>query len=165
MLLWLDPSQLIYCDTDSVIFSYDPDNPKHKYPKNTERDIPDNVRFGDALGEWQDEFSEAEWIDEVVVGGAKSYSFKTNLGKIVIKQKGITLDAANSKIFTFEKVSDIVLKRETQVSEKRFQFRWDNKTKDIETKYISRTVRATADTKRVVLDNHYTLPVGHSSAA
>ncbi len=50
MLLWLDPSQLIYCDTDSLIFRYDPDNPKHKCPKKDERDIPDNVRFGDALG-------------------------------------------------------------------------------------------------------------------
>ena len=52
------------------------------------------------------------------VGGAKSYSFRTNKGKIVIKQKGITLDAANSRIFTFERVRDIVLKGETQVISK-----------------------------------------------
>ena len=58
MLLWLDPTQLIYCDTDSVIFRYDPENEKHKYPKNDEIGIPDNVRFGDALGEWENEFGE-----------------------------------------------------------------------------------------------------------
>jgi hypothetical protein len=160
MLIWLDPSQLIYCDTDSVIFRYDPDDPKHKYPKNDERDIPDNVRFGDALGEWENEFGEGEWIDEMVVGGAKSYSYKTNKGKTVIKQKGITLDSANSRIFTFETVKDVVLKGLKIESEKRFQFTWDNKTKDIETKYISRTVRTTTDTKRTVLDNYDTLPFG-----
>jgi hypothetical protein len=161
MLVWLDPSQLIYCDTDSVIFRYDPDDPKHKYPKNDERDIPDNVRFGDALGDWQDEFEEDEWIDEMVVGGAKSYSYKTSKGKIIIKQKGITLDSANSKIFTFETVKDVVLKGAKVESEKRFQFTWNNKTKDIETKYISRTVRSTTDTKRSVLGNHDTLPFGY----
>ena len=162
MLLWLDPSQLIYCDTDSVIFRYDPGNPEHKYPKNDERDIPDNVRFGDALGEWENEFGEDEWIDEIVVGGAKSYSYRTNKGKIVIKQKGITLDSANSKLFTFETVKDVVLKGVKVESEKRFQFTWNNKTKDIETKYISRTVRATTDTKRVVLGNYDTFPFGYS---
>ena len=147
------------------MFRYDPDKPKHKYPKNDEQGIPDNVRFGDALGEWENEFGEGEWIDEIVVGGAKSYSYRTNTGKTVIKQKGITLDSANSRIFTFERVRDIVLKGERQESEKRFQFRWDNKTKDVETKYISRTVRATADTKRIVLADHDTRPFGYSCAA
>ena len=51
MLVWLDPSQLNYCEIDSVIFGYDPTNPKHKSLKNDERDT-DNVRFGDVLGEW-----------------------------------------------------------------------------------------------------------------
>jgi hypothetical protein len=96
----------------------------------------------------------------MVVGGAKSYSYRTNKGKIVIKQKGITLDSANSRIFTFETVMDVVLKGVQVESEKRFQFNWNNKTKDIETKYISRTVRTTTDTKRTVLGNHDTLPFG-----
>jgi hypothetical protein len=30
MLDWLDPSQVLYCDTDSVFFIYDETNPKHK---------------------------------------------------------------------------------------------------------------------------------------
>ena len=32
MLDWLDDSQVIYCDTDSAIFIYDEDAPKHKHP-------------------------------------------------------------------------------------------------------------------------------------
>ena len=161
MLLWLDKSQLVYCDTDSVIFIYDKNNPKHKYPSNDAEDLPHNIRFGDALGEWENEFGNDEWIDEIVVGGAKSYSYKTNKGKIVVKQKGITLDKANSKIFTFEMVRDIVLNDIKVESEKRFQFGWNNKSKDIETKYVSRTVRQTVNTKREVLPNYDTLPIGH----
>ena len=109
MLSWLDPSQIIYCDTDSVIVAYDPDNENHKYPSNDAPTLPSNVRFGDALGEWENEFSEDEWIIEIVVGGAKSYSYVTNKGKIVIKQTGITLDRCNSNIFTFENVKNIGL--------------------------------------------------------
>ena len=112
MLHWLHPSQLIYCDTDSVIFLYDEENPLHKFPSNEAQDLPGNVRFGDALGEWEDEFKSGEWIEEIVVSGAKSYSYRTNKGKLVIKQKGITLDRATSNIFTFENVRNSVLKNE-----------------------------------------------------
>ena len=161
MLNWLHPSQLIYCDTDSVIFLYDEENPLHKYPSNDAQDLPDNVRFGDALGEWEDEFKQGEWIEEVVVGGAKSYSYRTNKGKIVIKQKGITLDKANSNVFTFENVKNVVLKNNKIESEKRFQYTWDGKSKDIQTRYVSRSVQSTIDTKRTPVDNYDTYPFGY----
>jgi hypothetical protein len=32
MLDWLHPSQVLYCDTDSVMFVYDETNPEHKAP-------------------------------------------------------------------------------------------------------------------------------------
>ena len=111
MLNWLHPSQLIYCDTDSVIFLYDKTNLNHKYPTNDDKTKPSNIRFGDALGEWENEFSKDEWITEIVVGGAKSYSYKTNKGKVVIKQKGITLDRANSNVFTFDSVRKMGLEK------------------------------------------------------
>jgi len=161
MLLWLDKSQIVYCDTDSVIFIYNKDNPKHKCPDNNAKDLPGNIRFGDALGEWENEFSNDEWIDEIICTGAKSYSYRTNKNKVVVKQKGITLDHTSSNIFTFEAVRDIVLKDIKLESAERFQFSWDNKTKDVETKYVSRTVKPTVDTKRIVLDNYDTLPFGY----
>jgi hypothetical protein len=40
MLDWLDWSQIVYCDTDSVVFVYDPNNPDHKYPSNEAKDLP-----------------------------------------------------------------------------------------------------------------------------
>ncbi len=78
MLDWLDKSQVAYCDTDSKIFMHDEDNPLHKNPYN-EKDIIDAkskcLEFGTGLGQWEDEFSKDEWIDELVIGGAKSYAY------------------------------------------------------------------------------------------
>jgi hypothetical protein len=160
MLHWLHPSQVLYCDTDSVIFLYDENNPEHKYPSNDAEEKPSNVRFGNALGEWEDEFKNGEYIDEIVVAGAKSYAYITNKGKTVIKQKGITLDRMNSNVFTFENVKKMVLENGELESEKRFQFIW-NKEKQIETRFISRSAKLTTDTKRNVLSNYYTIPFGY----
>ena len=85
MLDWLDPSQLCYCDTDSVIFLYDETNDKHKNPYIHK--APDGLEFGKGLGRWEDEFDGKDHIAELVAGGAKSYSYKTAHGKIVVKQK------------------------------------------------------------------------------
>ena len=55
MLHWLDPSQLLYCDTDSIYFIYGEDNPLHKYPSNDAKDLPDNITFWRLfrrLGRW-----------------------------------------------------------------------------------------------------------------
>jgi hypothetical protein len=95
------------------------------------------------------------------VAGAKSYAYISNKGKIVIKQKGITLDKANSNKFTFESVKDIVLKNAKLESEKRFQFVWNEKTKDVETRFISRTAKQTMETKRTLLSDYSTVPFGY----
>ncbi len=81
MLDWLDPSQVAYCDTDSVVFKYDENNPKHKSPyikKDTDEAFKIGLEFGNGLGQWEDEFSKDEWIDELVIGGAKSYAYKNS---------------------------------------------------------------------------------------
>ena len=83
MLEWLDPSQLIYCDTDSVIFLYNKTNPLHKYPSN-DQELPKYVRFGDALGEFEDELKGKNYIKEIVVNCAKSYSYVADDGEVVI---------------------------------------------------------------------------------
>ena len=88
MLDWLDPSQVCYCDTDSVICIYDETNPKDK---SQDKHDATNLEFGRGLGQWEDEFNGKDHIAELVVGGAKSYNNKTNARKIVVKQKGITL--------------------------------------------------------------------------
>ena len=54
----------------------------------------------------------------------------------------------------------MVLKEAKLKSEKRHQFIW-NKNKDIETRHIDRTTQSTLNSKRIVLDNHDTLPFGY----
>ena len=81
MLEWLDPSQLICCDTDSVIFLYNKTNPLRVYPSNEAKDLPKTERFGDALGEWEDEFKGGEYSKEVVIGGAQSSKYVQTLAR------------------------------------------------------------------------------------
>ena len=72
MMDWLDDSQMIYCDTDSVIFMCDEENPNQKNPYIHKP--PKGLEFGKGLGQWEDEFDGKDWIEEIVTGGAKSYS-------------------------------------------------------------------------------------------
>jgi hypothetical protein len=163
MLTFLHPSQLIYTDTDSVIFLYDKTNPLHKYPSNAQ-ELPKSISFAkhkeSSLGQWESEFKEDEYGAEIVCGGAKTYAYRTNYGKTAIKLKGITLDVANSKIATFEALKEMVLNHKTIETAKRFQFQWDNKTKDIITRYISRSIKSTVCEKRTI-DGYDTKPFGY----
>ena len=65
------------------------------------------IEFVNGLGQWENEFKfdkpeDEEYITEICVLGAKSYAYKTNKGKIMIKQKGVTLDRAKDDIFVFD---------------------------------------------------------------
>jgi len=161
MLSWLDPSQVVYCDTDSVMFVYDETNSLHTYPSNDQQGMPKSIRFGKGLGEWEDEMKEGEWIAEIVLGGAKSYSYRTNKGKVITKQKGLTLDVENSKLVNFDTLKHLVLNHMPNLNhietKERFQFRWENK--QVITKFISKSIRPTISEKRLI-NGYSTLPYG-----
>ena len=61
--------------------------------------------------------------------------------------KGVTLDVANLKLVTFEAVRDMVLNDGIIETKERFNFRWDNNTKDIRTIYIGKSLRSTVSEK------------------
>jgi hypothetical protein len=164
LLNWFHHSQILYCDTDSVIYVYDKTNPLHKKPSNNAADLPPTVSFGNGLSQWSNELAPGEYIEEIVIGGAKSYSFKCNTGRIVMRQKGITQDEANSKLINFEKMRDMVLNlgvegKDTLKSAERFSFS-TNAEKQVITKFISRSIRSTVDQKRS-LNGFDTLPFGY----
>ena len=46
---------------------------------------------------------------------------------------------------------DMVLNKKPIKTEKRYQFRWDNNTKDIVTVFIDRSIKATIGEKRTVV--------------
>ena len=99
---------------------------------------------------------EGDHITEIVIGGAKSYSYKLAKGimkkgrltKVVVKQKGITLDVANACVVNFDTMKHMVLNDETLQSEARYQFQWDPRTKNIITGQISRSIHSTINSKR-----------------
>ena len=169
MLDWLHPSQVCYCDADSVIIIYDETNPEHKSP---EKHKATTLEFGGGLGQWEDEFGGKDYIEELVIGGANSYSYKTKYGctkkvKVQVKQNGITLDMANDEVVNFDTMRDMVLNttekgpidpqkaaefdstRKVQ-SKERFQFKWDSKSKDIITQHITRSIRSTINDKETI---------------
>ena len=187
-LTWLHPSQILYCDTDSAFVSYDKTNLEHIYPHNDDPNIPDNVRLGNHLGAWEDELK-GGWIMEFVAAGPKSYAYITNKGKLDIKMKSITLDRANNNVFTFNNIRDMVLnripkdkpkdengkdiecftidekiKKVSLISQARHQFK-TTREKNIETKYISRSVQSTTEHKRQILSDNETRPYGFKDAA
>ena len=106
------------------------------------------------------ERTEGEFINEFVVGGAKSHCYKKNTGETVIKQKGITMDVANSEIITFETRRDMVLNNAIIKSEDRYTFNWEPKSNDIVTKFIGRSIRSTVSSKRTI-DGFDTRPFGY----
>ena len=97
----------------------------------------------------------------MIVGGAKSYAYIDNKGKIKITQKGITLDYANSLLFTFEKFKDMVLNDKSIKSEERYTFKTDDKTRTIRADQLGRTVKLTIDSTRAPSCEHDALPFGY----
>jgi hypothetical protein len=158
MLDWLDPSQILYYDTDSVFFIYNKKNPKHKKPENSDIN-PKTIRFGNALGDWKDEHDKT-WITEMALGGAKSYGYITNDKHIDIKQKGITMDRNNTEIVNLDSYRNMVLNHVPIKTPKRHQFRWSDTTKDIITKFIDRSIRSTINEKRKPI-GYDTYPFGY----
>ncbi len=88
--------QVLYCDTDSVMFIYNPNDPsKNKLP----------IDCGDMLGQWKSEFpSGVHMIDFFAGCGPKNYAFKTSDGKSVVKIKGISMNPQNKVKFNYEKI-------------------------------------------------------------
>ena len=155
MLDWLHPSQICYCDTDSVMFVTNSKNPNHKDPNKAPKDI----ETGYGLGQWEDEFKGQDHIVELVVGGAKSYSYKTASGKVVLKQKGITLDKANDSVVSFDSMVDMVLNDKRIQTIPRTIFKWETGSKNIVNTQISKSIKSTVNEKRTV-DGHDTKPFG-----
>ena len=86
--------QVLYYDTDSVIYRWRPDQP--------------SITTGDFLGDMTDEV-DGDVITEVVSGGAKNYGYTTRQGKVVCKVRGFTLNVRGSAILNFHTMKDNIL--------------------------------------------------------
>ena len=73
--------QVLYHDTDSVVYVYDKNNPNHF-----------RIRNGDLLGEWTDELDGVDMCGTFLGAGPKNYSYETTDGILHTKIKGFTLN-------------------------------------------------------------------------
>lgn len=157
----LHNSQIFYCDTDSCIFLVDDDNKNHVDPFKR-----DDISIGKGLGQLEDELK-GDYIEELVIGGAKSYAYKTKKGKIENKQKGIVMDISNQKLVSFERYKTLVLNDDIENNKietaLRPTFVFDSKKYQLVTKYIPKNLQTTITNKRQkVKDSYDTLPVGYT---
>ncbi|CAH3192185.1 unnamed protein product [Porites evermanni] len=86
--------QVLYYDTDSVIYRWRPGQP--------------SITTGDFLGDMTDEL-DGDVITEFVSGGAKNYGYTTRAGKVVCKVRGFTLNVRGSAILNFHTMKDNIL--------------------------------------------------------
>ena len=92
--LQLLQQQVLYFDTDSVIYSHQPGQP--------------DIEPGDFLGEMTDEL-EGEHIVEFTSAGPKNYGYITNTGKKCCKVRGFTLNVRGSQQLNYDVMRDNLL--------------------------------------------------------
>ena len=86
--------QVLYYDTDSVIYAWRPGQPQ--------------IETGDYLGEMTDEL-DGDTIEEFVSGGAKNYGYRTVGGKYVCKVRGFTLNVRGREKLNYTSMKDHIL--------------------------------------------------------
>lgn len=103
--------QVLYYDTDSVIYRHKPGQPK--------------VPVGDYLGDMTDEL-EGDVITEFVSGGAKNYGYVKRGGKTERKVRGFTLNVRGSAILNYESMKNNILNELNEPLEERRVLRVTN---------------------------------------
>ena len=121
--------QVLYFDTDSVVYKYNPNDPNSKALQN-----------GDLLGEWTDELEGVKMIGTFVSGGPKNYSYETDDGVYHTKVKGFGLNYEVSQRINHNSMCKLVkgvLEDNTDTDElsKEEKAEWD-KLKNCENDYL-----------------------------
>lgn len=129
----LNPGQVHYFDTDSVIFSQRPGKP-----------IPP---LGYYLGEFTSELKPGDHIVESASAGPKNYGYRTKHGKV----RGFTLNMRGQQQLNFDLLKENVLDEVTQPLEEPREISVHNPhkiTRDVQVKHL-KTVEETKHYKLV----------------
>ena len=88
--------QVLYYDTDSVIYRWKPNGPE--------------LPLGQYLGQFTNELDDPnDYITEFFSGGAKNYAYRTKHGKTVCKVRGFTLNVRGKEVLNFETMKKNIL--------------------------------------------------------
>ena len=138
--------QVIYHDTDSIIYSVKPGQYE--------------PQLGSNLGELTNEISLAEggYIKEIVSPGPKNYMFIKANGESKSVIKGFSLNKKSKETINFESVKDLLMNDRTKML-KADQLKFTRKNWEITTSVIQKMYRFVYD-KRYIVDNYETRPYG-----
>ncbi len=140
-------SQLMYCDTDSVIFKWKPD----QY-------LPP---LGNYLGDLTSELRPNEWIEEYCSLGAKCYGYRTNLGNYTVKVKGHSINGETKEKLNLENMVRLLTTKSVENVQYSHVLKRSKKELSIFQTNSSKQWRVTFD-KRVIIDEQFnTLPYGY----
>ena len=149
----LNPKQVLYFDTDSIIFSYRPGEP-----------IPP---FGDHLGEFTSKLKAGDHIVESAAAGPKNYGYRTKDGKVECKVRGFALNTRGQEQLNFDllKQNDEVTEpeedpREIQVRNPHKITR-DTHTKSLQTVEETKRYKVVFDKRVVDSDTFQSYPYGY----
>uniref|UniRef100_A0A8D8ZAP4 DNA-directed DNA polymerase n=1 Tax=Cacopsylla melanoneura TaxID=428564 RepID=A0A8D8ZAP4_9HEMI len=138
-------NRVVYYDTDSVVHIIDEKNP---------------VQTGCLLGEWTNELASDDYISEFFSTGPKSYAYKTNKGKEVLKVKGFTLNYENSTTLSRQNMEKILDKEINNITLSYNMITRDRKNKKLVNKHMDKQFKFDYD-KRCILTNYDTKPWGY----
>ena len=87
-LFLLQPQQVLYMDTDSIIYKHAPGQP--------------TLETGAYLGQFKNELDEGDTIMEFATAGPKNYGYITRQGKVECKVRGFSLNARGQEQLNFD---------------------------------------------------------------
>ena len=87
-LFLLQPQQVLYMDTDSIIYKHAPGQP--------------TLETGAYLGQFKNELNEGDTIVEFATAGPKNYGYRTRQGKVDCKVRGFSLNARGQEQLNFD---------------------------------------------------------------
>jgi hypothetical protein len=154
--------QVLYHDTDSIVYKYNPNNPDHKIIKN-----------GDYLGDWTDELEGCKMCGIFISGGPKNYSYETDDGEYHTKIKGFTLnyEATQKGALNHLSMVDMIDKymngQETNIVVNYNMIKRNKKTKELVSYKMDKRYGFSYDKRHICPVNEYgdvdTLPFGHQN--
>ena len=155
---YLDPlrDQVLYYDTDSVIYSCKPGQT--------------TIALGNYLGDMTSELNEDDYITEFVSGGAKNYGYLSKQGKSCCNVRGFTLNSRGSQYLNYEVMKQNVLEEITDpLDEERrtvpitnpYFFVRETKTKKIKTVECIKQYGLMFDKRVIDKDTFMSYPYGY----
>lgn len=149
--------QLIYFDTDSLIYDYQPTNPTHRTLGHM---------AGDLLGQFSSELEPDEFlVGQFVCAGPKCYGYRTNKGRSVLKVKGVVLSYKNLTQLDGSVLRELIQKeREPVVLYNYSKIKRVGYNHTIITSTDIKTVQCTYDKRSIIQTDENTidtLPIGY----